>query len=146
VGLLSGLLLSKNPSPQVSEDSGKRSKEFQEKVIAPTLREYSKDLQQCYLEHLKSNPVKTEGSVFVVMKVEDDGSLSSVKIARSDFMENQMNHCLSAKIEKYHFAPPPMGINRFFSHTLSFKSEENAMREAKERKQEALLPKVLPAR
>lgn len=139
------MLISKKESPEVANpESGKQAKEYQEKVVTPSMRENAKDLQQCYLTHLKSNPSKTEGVIQIVIKIEDDGKISSVQIAKSDFTETGISECLASKIQSYHLAPPPLGINQFISHTLAFKSEENAMREAVERETKGKLPKVLP--
>ncbi|MFP5387378.1 MAG: AgmX/PglI C-terminal domain-containing protein [Bacteriovoracia bacterium] len=144
---LTGVLIGKNlvsTSTPSQLDDGKIAKEYKERSLVKVIRDNAKDLQKCYLDFLATRPTMQEGDIEIVVEVEEDGEIDSAKIIKNDFNNGDFESCLSDKLEDYHLPPPPLGINRYLSHTLSFKSEETALREAKERKEKEKLPKLIP--
>lgn len=152
IGTLAGVLLSKNFSQssssayQMPADDGKLAKAYKEENLVKTIRENAKNLQTCYLEHLAKNPKIKEGVMNLLVKVEENGKLSEVKITKDSFQEIIFEDCLIKKIQKFYLSPPPFGINRYLSYELGFKSEETAQREAKELTEKGRMPKVLPVK
>jgi hypothetical protein len=155
VGVLLGIVLGRGPSSAPTQttqnsqnfipaDDGKLAKEYKEQVIVGVIRENAKDLQKCYLSYLDKKPKINEGVLNLLLKVEEDGSISSVSITKNEFEDKEMAECVSNKIAHYYLAPPPYGINRNISHVLAFKTEATAEREAKERQLKNQPPKVLP--
>jgi hypothetical protein len=144
--------LSKSPStaiqnPQVMQtpaDDGKLAQTYKEKVVTKVIHDNALDLQKCYLNFLDKKPTITEGDMSILLKVEEDGSISSAKITKNNFQDNSFAECVSKKFESYYFSPPPLGINRYISHVLAFKSEATAEKEAKERAEKNRPPKVMP--
>ena len=125
-------------------DSAKLGKEYKEKVVVKVIQENAKDIQKCYLDYLAQNKELTEGTLDLLFKVEENGMISEVAITKNDFKNQEMGDCVSEKMKNYYLSPPPLGINRYISHTLAFKSEETAKREAEERAKNNAPPKVLP--
>ncbi len=153
IGLLTGLVVGKgstpvsvsSPAPSFAPaDDGKLAKEYKEKVLHKVIRDQAKDLQLCYFELLEKKPKISEGILDYVLKVEEDGSISDVKLIKNEFKDDQMGSCVTKKILSYHLAPPPYGINRYIAHSVAFKSEETAKREAQEREKKNQPPKVMP--
>jgi hypothetical protein len=142
-GLLIGKNLVSNPAPTQADD-GKVAKEYKERSLVKVIRDNAKDLQECYLDFLADRPTVLEGNIEIVVQVEEDGEIDSAKIVKNDFENKIFESCLSAKLENYYLPPPPLGINRYISHTLSFKSEETALKEERERKEKEKLPKLIP--
>lgn len=152
VGLLVGGLLgrSSNPTPVASiasygsDADGKLAKEFKEKVLLKTIRDNAKDLQVCYFDLLADKPKIMEGLLEYILKVEEDGKISEAKLIKNEFEDDDIGLCVTKKLLSYHLAPPPYGINRYIAHTLAFKSEETAKKEAEERAKNNQPPKVMP--
>lgn len=148
VGVLLGIVIGRQSSSssalQSPADDGKLAQSYKEKVIVKVIRDNAKDLQKCYFAHLKKAPKVTEGEMEVLIEVEENGKVSSVEVTRNEFKKEEFAECVSEKIEDYYFSPPPIGINRFISHVLAFKSEETAIREAKERAEKNKPPQMLP--
>lgn len=156
LGLTTGLLIgrapnsSPSPAPEAtpaafaSADSGKLAKEYKEKVILKVIQENAKDIQKCYLDYLNLKEGITEGLIDILFKVEENGKISNLEITKNEFNNQAMGDCVAKKMSSYYLAPPPYGINRYISHTLAFKSEETAKKEAEERAKNNLPPKVLP--
>lgn len=158
IGVLLGVLIGKRdsvgPAPApvsvansfAPADDGKLAKEYKEQVIVKTIRENAKDLQKCYFELLAGKPEVSEGEITILFKVEEDGSISSAKATRNEFANVDFENCVTEKMKSYYLTPPPYGINRNISHVLAFKSEETALKEAKERELKNKPPKMLPVR
>ncbi len=149
VGILAGILIGQRQSQPprnvlAASEEAKFAKEYKEQVVIKTIRENAKEIQQCYLDLLSKNPTIKEGSLTVLFKIEEDGEISSARITKNDFNDSMMAECVSTKLTSYYFAPPPIGINRYISHVLSFKTEETVKKEALERAEKSKLPKVLP--
>ena len=159
VGMLVGVLLGKSSQSGGSQsiaqapvqapsfapaDDGKLAKEYKEKVLIKTLFDNAKDLQKCYFELLDKKPKISEGVMDMLIKVEEDGSISQVRITKNEFQDNDMGECVADKVKTYFLAPPPFGINRYISHSLAFKSEETAKKEAEERAEKNKPPKIMP--
>lgn len=156
IGVLIGLIIPRgNNSPstsapvasmQMPADDGKLAQSYKEKVIVKTIRDNAKDLQTCYFTLLDKKPSVSEGELVVLFKVEENGEISSVKVTKNDFNDSDFGDCISKKLATYYLTPPPLGINRYISHSLAFKSEETAEKEAKERAEKSKPPKVLPVK
>lgn len=149
IGILTGVIIGKSGKTEQSSIApvdAKIAKEYKEQVIVKTIRENAKDLQQCYLDLLATSPKTTEGSVTVLLKVEEDGKISSAKVTKSAFQDQSLESCVSRKLESYYLAPPPYGINRYISHVLAFKTEETAQKEAKMREEKNRPPKLIPVK
>lgn len=152
IGILIGMNLGKNSSPlvhppqvmQTPADDGKLAQTYKEKVVMKVIHDKAKDLQTCYFDFLEKKPSITEGEMGILFKVEENGSISSVKITENSFQDNVFGDCVSKKFESYYLSPPPLGINRYISHVLAFKSEAAAEKEAKERAEKNKPPKMLP--
>ncbi|MBP9682434.1 MAG: hypothetical protein KBD76_13590 [Bacteriovorax sp.] len=149
--ILAGLLLGKSstPSPsayQMPADDGKLAKSYKEENLVKAIRDNAKILQTCYLAYLDKKPEIKEGVMNILLKVEESGQISEVKITKDQFQNLDFENCLIKKIEKFYLSPPPLGINRYLAHELGFKSEETALKEAKERQEKNRPPKVLPVR
>lgn len=151
VGILTGVLIEKSsiapatqPPVYGSTDDGKLAKEYKDKVVVQVIKDNAKDLQKCYFELLENNPVTREGILTILIKVEEDGKISSTKIIKNEFSNKEIAHCVTKKIGSYYLAPPPYGINRYISHTLAFKTEANAKKEAERRAETNKPPKMLP--
>lgn len=146
--ILVGVLIGKNSSPPPMgaplADDGKLAQAYKEKVLLKVIRENAKDLQKCYFELLEQDPIVKEGEMDVLLKIEEDGKIASAKITKDQFNSQNFAECVSAKLESYYLSPPPMGINRFISHVLAFKSEATALKEAQDRAESNKLPKILP--
>lgn len=148
VGVLLGIVIGRKSSSTSSmsgvADDGKLAQTYKDKVIVKVIRDNAKDLQHCYFAYLKKAPKISEGEMEVLIEVEENGKVASVEVTRSEFKNDTFSDCVSDKIEDYYFSPPPVGINRFISHVLAFKSEETAIREAKERAEKNKPPQMLP--
>lgn len=154
IGILSGILIGRStsvPAPSQGQnqnfapaDDGKLSREYKEKVVGSMIRDNAKELQKCYLSHLDKKPKIIEGDLNILFKVEEDGKISSASVTKNEFQDNSVSECVISKIQGQFLSPPPYGINRNISHTLSFKTEATAAKEAKERELNSRPPKVLP--
>lgn len=154
LGLTLGLLFGKSKdvtvktpapvTPYSVGDSGKLAKEYKEKSVNRAIFENSKNIQECYLEYLKASPTITEGELVVLFKVEENGEMTELKTTKNEFNNQEFGECVNRKLSQIFLDPPPMGINRYISHTLSFIKEETAKALEEKRKKEKLLPKVLP--
>ena len=129
---------------QTPADNGKLAQTYKEKVLLKVIRENAKDLQTCYFDLLKKTPIITEGEMNILFKIEEDGKISSAKITKDQFNDKKFESCISNKLESYYLSPPPLGINRFISHVLAFKSEAQALKDAKERAEKSKPPMMLP--
>ena len=107
--------------------------------VAKVIRTNAKDLQTCYNDHLSGNPKIREGKISFIFQVEEDGKVSSTDIIGNEFESEEIKKCVSTKISSYRFPPPPIGVNRYISHTLRFESPESFAERRKKR-----FPKVLP--
>lgn len=139
IGIIAGILFSKTylsstPSPA----SAKVLNEYKGDV-AKVIRENAADLQKCYLEHLAMNPKRDEGKVSFVFQVEEDGRVSSMDVTGNELESETIKSCVSQKISSYRFPPPPVGVNRYISHTILFESPESAASRRNKR-----FPKILP--
>lgn len=155
IGILAGILIGRGspvqsaqaPAPVsnfVPADDGKLAKEYKEQALVTTIRENAKDLQKCYLAHLETKPKVNEGVLNVLIKVEEDGKVSSASVIKNEFEDAEIADCVAEKLKSYHLPPPPYGINRNIAHVIAFKTEATAEREAKERELKNRPPKVLP--
>lgn len=150
IGVMAGSLwnkeLNKNQSGimQMPASDEKLAKSYKEDNLVKNIRDNAKELQVCYLSYLDTKPGLKEGTMNLLIKVEENGQLSDVQITRDQFENKDFESCLIKKIEKFYFNPPPLGINRYISHELGFKSEETALKESKERLEKNRPPKVLP--
>jgi hypothetical protein len=156
IGLLLGLVIGKGSAPSGQQMAaapvanyggdaeGKLAKEFKEKVLLKVIRDNAKDLQVCYFALLEKKTKITEGVLDYIIKVEEDGKISDVKLINNEFGDEDMGECVTKKILSYHLSPPPYGINRFIAHTLAFKSEATAKKEAEERSSKNKPPMVMP--
>lgn len=146
---MAGVLIGKGsmnqPTVQGPADE-KMEKAFKDKVISKVIRENAKDLQKCYFNLLDKKPSVTEGDIDILIHLEENGKVSSAELTKNTLNDSQFGDCVVKKVESYYFAPPPIGINRYISHTLSFKSEETALREAKERAEASKPPQMLPVK
>ena len=150
IGILTGFIVGRNNNETaqsaVAPVEAKVAKEYKEQVLVKTIRENAKDIQECYLALLESGPKMKEGNLTVLIKVEEDGKISSAKVTKNDFLDKGIESCVSKKLESYYLAPPPVGINRFISHNLAFKTEETAEKEAKAREEKKHPPKLFPVK
>lgn len=152
IGILLGIVIGKGFSPTTTSspvnygggDDGKLAKEYKEKVILKVIREQAKDLQTCYFELLHKKPKISEGVLDFILKVEEDGKISNANLIKNEFGDGEMGKCVTQKLLSYHLSPPPFGINRYMAHTLAFKSEETAKKEAAEREKLNQPPKMMP--
>lgn len=124
----------------------KAAKGFKDKIISKVIRDNAKDIQKCYFEFLNKKPQVSEGEIDILIELKENGKVGSVEVTRNQFNDESFGSCVAEKIDSYFFAPPPIGINRFISHTLAFKSEETALREAKERAEKNKPPMMLPVK
>jgi hypothetical protein len=157
IGLLLGLVVGKSSAPSQGpavaaapvanyggDADGKLAKEFKEKVLLKVIRDNAKDLQICYFALLEKKPKVSEGVLDYIIQVEEDGKISNVKLIKNEFADGDMAECVTKKLMSYYLSPPPYGINRFIAHTIAFKSEATANKEAKERALKSQPPKVMP--
>lgn len=152
IGVISGFMLGNrksgdNNSVAAANNSvadPKVAKDYKRNEIMKVIRENAKEIQKCYLDHLKNNPPVKEGIVRFIMNLREDGSVESSKITKSDFESEEIGSCSLSIVNKLYFSPPPLGINRTIGHELAFKSEETARMEAEEARKKNALPKVLP--
>lgn len=138
LGLLAGMLWSKKNTTTIVHDSGKLTESYKAEV-AGVIRDHARDIQSCYLEFLKNKKDVPEGKFSFIVHIEDSGEVTKFDVTKNE-LDESMKDCLKTKIMSYRFTPPPAGINKYISHSLSFKSEESALKEKEARK----LPKVLP--
>lgn len=153
IGVLVGMNLKSSPEPlsaapamQAPAGDAKLAQTYKEKVVVKKIYDNAKDIQTCYLAYLETKPTLTEGAMDILLKVEEDGSIGSVKVTHDEFKNSTFEDCIVAKLSSYYLAPPPLGINRYISHTLAFKSEATALKEAKENAEKNKPPKMLPVR
>ena len=157
VAVLAGIVIGKRSSdapeqasrPQseggfVPADDGKLAKNYKQNELQKTIGKNSKFIQKCYFDLLDKKPAVTEGIVTFLIKVEEDGRISSAKATQNELGDNDLGECISAILTTFYLAPPPYGINRYISHELVFQSEETAKREAEKRLEMNKPPKVLP--
>jgi len=123
---------------------GKLAKEYKRRELIGLIKENAKDIQKCYFEYLNGSPKISEGVLVILIKVEENGKISSMQVTKNEFKNEKMASCLEKKMTSYYLAPPPYGINRYISHSLAFKSEETAKREAEEMAKKNKPPKFLP--
>lgn len=147
--LLIGILVTKNssssaPAYQMPADDGKLAKSYKEENLVKKIRENAKELQSCYFQYLDSKPEMQEGVIKLLFKVEENGFIKEIQVTENDFKNKSFEKCVEDKLEDIYLSPPPLGINRFISHEIAFKSEETALKEAKEREEKNQPPKVLP--
>jgi hypothetical protein len=135
-----------SPPPAIQAPAGdaKLAQSYKGKVVVKKIYDNAKDIQSCYLDYLEKKPKVTEGAMDILLKIEEDGSIASVKITQDSFEDDVFKSCVANKLKGYFLSPPPLGINRFISHTLEFKSEDKALKDAKERAEKNKPPKLLP--
>ena len=138
--------MSAAPAMQAPAGDAKLAQTYKEKVVVKKIYDNAKDIQTCYLSYLEAKPKVTEGTMDILLKVEEDGSIGSVKITQNEFENSSFEDSIVKKFSGYFLAPPPLGINRYISHTLAFKSEATALKEAKENAEKNKPPKMLPVR
>lgn len=122
----------------------KVAKDYKREEIVKTIRDNAKDIQKCYLDYLKIEREQKEGTITVLFLLNEDGSVSKSSVIKNEFSDDEFGQCAAQKIASYHFAPPPLGINRNISHDLAFMTQETAEAMAKERAEQRAMPKVLP--
>lgn len=154
IGILIGMNLSQKstavnqaevPKSNSSSENGKIAKEYQLKEFMGFIKKNASKIQTCYLGYLEKKPKITEGDLKILAKVDEDGKMSAVKITQTDLPEDTLSDCVVKKFENLYLGPPPHGINRFLSHTISFKSVESAEKELKEKAaRENKMPLILP--
>lgn len=157
IGLLAGILIGRSPSGSapsaqtaikkesfVPADDGKLAKAYEKDELGKVIRENAKDLQECYFKLLAKKPAINEGTMAVLLKIEEDGKISQAKVTKNELKDEDFGDCISKKLTSYYLAPPPYGINRFISYDLTFQSEETVARQAKEREEKSRPPKILP--
>ena len=135
---------SSSSAMQAPAGDAKLAQSYKEKVVVRKIYDNAKDIQSCYLDYLEKKPKVTEGAMDILLKIEEDGSIDSVKITQDSFQDNVFEGCIANKLKGHFLSPPPLGINRFISHTLAFKSEAKALKDAKEREEKNKPPKLLP--
>lgn len=131
-------------SPAPAPFDPKIAASYKQKEVSKTIRENAKDIQECYLSYLQNKPDMNEGVIKILFKLKENGSVESSEAVSNDFKNVTFGECVSKKFERYYFAPPPAGMNRNILHELAFKTQETAEREAKERSEQNVLPKILP--
>ncbi len=148
VAFLAGKLYNNNNTANqmanMSPADAKIMRQYKQKEITKTIRDNAKDLQQCYLKYLETNPDIKEGVVKLLFLLRENGTVEESRIVKSDFTDQSIANCANEKVKTYYFAPPPLGINRNIDHDIAFKSQETAEREAKEWAEKQKLPKILP--
>lgn len=109
-----------------SEKSGKKAQDpYLLREVKNTIVKNAKTLQECWFEFLKTNPELKRGSVYLDWSIKTDGTPMSVEVIRSDFNNEPMNQCLTAKIQTFTFPPPPFDQTKYIEYTLSFEREED---------------------
>jgi hypothetical protein len=150
IGILLGLNLKKNESANTATipvENGKLSKEYKSKEITSFINKNAFKIQNCYLTYLEKKPAKAEGNLQILIKVEEDGRMTNVRISDNELKDETIANCVIKNFENNYIAPPPYGINRYLSHSLAFKSEETAKKEQEERaRNRNNLPKILPVK
>jgi hypothetical protein len=144
LGIIIGKFFSNSAPTQNPADDGKLAQNYKEKVLVKAIYDNAKDLQKCYFGYLDKKPSVTAGVMNILIKVEENGRISSAEVTKNEFQDNNFASCISKKLESYFLAPPPLGINRYIAHVLAFKSEAEALKEAKERAEKNKPPKMLP--
>jgi hypothetical protein len=157
IGILLGFNIKKTESGNTSissprenflpAENGKLSKEYKSKELTSFINKNAAKIQSCYLTYLEKKPTKGEGNLQILIKVEEDGRMSNVRISDNELQDESIANCVIKNFENNYIAPPPIGINHYLTHSLAFKSEENAKKEQEERaKKRDQLPKVLPVK
>lgn len=147
LGIIFGRTTSTTTAPVVNQtpaDDGKLAKEYKEKNLVKVIKDNAKSLQVCYFAFLDKKPSVTEGVMDILIKVEEDGKISSARITKDEFIDKDFESCLISKFNNFYLAPPPLGINRYMSHVLAFKSEATALKEEKEWQENNKPPMMLP--
>jgi TonB family protein len=85
------------PTPRVSAPSPRQSREIQRK-LNETVQSYS----ACYQAGLATDP-SIEGTVTVQFRVEEDGSVSSARVTKSDLGSQMAEDCLCQVIRLWRF-------------------------------------------
>jgi len=129
----------------IPTDNGKLAKEYNSKELIGFIKKNSAKIQTCYVAYLEKKPAIKEGNLQILIKVEEDGHISSIKVTNNALKDENLTNCVIEKFENRYLAPPPYGINRFLSHSLSFKSAESAKKEQAERElKRKSLPLIVP--
>src|SRR5690606_32935207 len=106
-GLLGGYVLGqmKKAPVQPVPVSKQVAKEYKDSV-AKVIREHAEEIQKCYVDFLASGPVKTEGTVDIVMKVLESGKLESFEIIGNGLENDELSECIVKSGKKWRLPPP----------------------------------------
>lgn len=85
-----------------------------------------------------------EGKATFVFHIGEDGTLLDYEAIDSDFSDQSFVRCLSRSVKGVRFLPPPLGINRYLSYDLVFKSDETFKKDIEERKGQSPLMLITP--
>lgn len=131
-----------NPSPSTSlPQHPAMAKEYKD-LVAKDIRAYSEQMSACYRDFLKTKPDVLEGKVDLVFKVQNNGVVDEIDIAKNEMGSTELENCIKKQLAPLRLKPLPAGLNPYVSHSLVFKSEETLKKEAEEQKNR--IPKILP--
>ena len=96
--------------------------DYQAVQVKNTLTKKSKDLQDCWLEYLKTKNALKKGNIVVDWRVSAKGETTKVEIVKNDFNNEAFGNCLMKKVKSYDFPPPKQ--DEYIAHTFSFATDE----------------------
>ncbi len=98
--------------------------------VKNTVVKHSSEILACYKEFLDRNKANNdpkfqkEGSTTMDWQVDDDGSVISPSMVRSNFTDATFHACMAKKIAIWRFPEPPFGGKKYVEHTFKFQDEK----------------------
>lgn len=80
---------------------------------------------------------RTEGALIFVFHVRESGELQDFDLAIDELHDATFTECIKKALTGIRFTPPPLGINRYISYEMNFKTEETLKKEREQKANQA---------
>lgn len=126
------------PATQTQQQAGNSNSfdvanEYKKKFMSDAIKDNAKSFQNCYLTYLEGKSIVDEGKVDFLFKLDLQGSIESLEITDCEIKDDNFKNCVAKVFKAMRLAPPPLGINLNFTHTLSFRDEKKFLKEQAEK-------------
>lgn len=103
------------------DNKGKPKDPYKEVAVNNALRKKAGDIQKCYNEFLKTNPLKSDGFVEIDWNILEDGKVKKAELVSSNLNADSLSECILKIISSIEFPPPPTGLQTYTTYKYNFK-------------------------
>jgi len=96
---------------------------YKDEAVKNTLRKHAAEIQKLWVDYLKKNSGKTEGSIEVDWQIEPDGEVAEAGIIHSEFDDKALNDGVVKVLKGIQYPPPPGGVRTYVSHKFILKKD-----------------------